>query len=189
MKLHLGCGRINIPGYINVDLSDLPHIHHISDISDLSFIEDQSVDLIYVSATFQYFDRKEGEGCLREWYRVLRDGGCLQISTVDFDKLLEVYAKSGKLESIIGPLYGRMGVYDSGGNCLSYIYHKSVYNKPDFIKMLEKVGFKNIQEYDYRDTIHAKYDDQSQSFYPHMDKENGIHIMQNFKSFKQGGCG
>lgn len=184
MKLHLGCGKVNIPGFVNVDLSDFPHVDYVSDIRTLPMFEDETVDLIYVSATFQYFDREEGRQCLEEWYRVLKKGGCIMISTVDFDKLLEVYKKTNDMSKIIGPLYGKMPVYDNFGNPSENIYHKTVYNYDDFRNLLEDVGYIDINKYDFRDTIHNKYDDQSQSFFPHMDKQNGIHIMQNIEAFK-----
>ena len=187
MKLHLGCGKVNIPGFINVDVSKLPHVDIVSDISSLPMFDSNSIKLIYVSATFQYFDREEGKKCLKEWHRILQKGGCLMISTVDFNKLLMVYKKTENLESIIGPLYGRMGVYDEHSLESGKIYHKTVYNNEELKKLLKESGFGNIEKYDFRQTIHNDYDDQSQSFYPHMDKEKGIHIMQNLRAYKQGG--
>jgi len=75
IKLHLGCGKRYIPGFIHIDLDDNPHIDYRSDISNLSMFEDNSVDLIYSSATFQYFDRDEIYQVLKEWNRVLKPGG------------------------------------------------------------------------------------------------------------------
>ncbi len=185
MKLHLGCGDIDIPGFYNVDLSDYPHVNLKADIRNLSMFEDNSVELIYVSATFQYFDRLEGAQCLQEWHRILKPGGVLRISTVDFDKLLDVYYKTGKdLTKIVGPLYGRMDVVDEDNNPISKIYHRIVYTKPEMLRMLKDSGFTNVKDYDWREYVHAGYDDQSQSYFPHMSKESGIHIMQNLQATK-----
>ena len=184
MKLHLGCGKVNIPGFTNVDISDFPHVDIISDIRSLPMFDDNSVDLIYVSATFQYFDREDGFKCLKEWNRILKKGGSMMISTVDFNQLLKVYNKTGDMNMIVGPLYGKMGVYNDSGNIERKIYHKTVYNSEEFEDILLKSGFTNIEKYDFNNTIHVDYDDQSQSFYPHMDKKNGIHIMQNLRAYK-----
>ena len=184
MKLHLGCGEINIPGFTNIDLSAFPHIDMVADISSLPQLDSECAHLIYVSATFQYFDRDVGERCLREWHRLLQPGACLMISTVNFDKLIEVYKKTGEMSTILGPLYGKMGVWNQNGSVTDKIYHKTVYDIKDLKRLLKECGFTGIEEYDFKETIHRDYDDQSQAFYPPMDKENGIHIMQNLKAYK-----
>ena len=38
---------------------------------------------------------------------------------------------------------------------------------------LESVGFENVCRYDWRETEHSHVDDFSQSYLPHLDKENG----------------
>ena len=40
-------------------------------------------------------------------------------------------------------------------------------------EVLELNGFSNIKKYDWRKTEHASFDDHSQAYLPHMDKENG----------------
>ncbi len=40
---------------------------------------------------------------------------------------------------------------------------------------LEFSGFDMVKRYDWQKTIHKDYDDHSQAYYPHMDKENGIY--------------
>jgi predicted SAM-dependent methyltransferase len=75
MKLHLGCWHRNIPGFVNVDLCDMPHIDYKSNIDDLSMFKDNSIELIYTSHTFEYFDRIQAPKVLKEWNRVLLAGG------------------------------------------------------------------------------------------------------------------
>ena len=43
MKLHLGCGRINIPGFYNIDLSDHEHVDLKADIRDLHMFENDTI--------------------------------------------------------------------------------------------------------------------------------------------------
>ena len=31
MKLHLGCGRRHIDGYVHIDVVDYPHVDHVSE--------------------------------------------------------------------------------------------------------------------------------------------------------------
>jgi predicted SAM-dependent methyltransferase len=52
MKLHLGCGKRYIPGFVHIDTLDFPQIDYRQDISDLKMFEDNSIDLIYCSARY-----------------------------------------------------------------------------------------------------------------------------------------
>lgn len=80
VKLNLGCWHRNIPGFINVDLCDMPHIHYKTSIDKLDMFEDGSVDLIYSSHSLAYFDRIEVKALLQEWRRVLAGGGGIAFS-------------------------------------------------------------------------------------------------------------
>ena len=108
MKLHLGCGKRYIPGFVHVDLVDLNHIDYRHAVDNLPMFQDDSVELIYASHVFEYFDRQEAAlRVLTEWRRVLRTGGILRLAVPDFPALMKVYELSGDLNKILGPLYGR----------------------------------------------------------------------------------
>jgi len=64
------------------------------------------------------------------------------------------------------------------------IYHRTVYDFESLRSVLESVGFKNVRRYDWRQTIHKDYDDYSQAYIPHMDKENGLLISLNVEADK-----
>jgi predicted SAM-dependent methyltransferase len=182
MKLNLGCWHRYIPGFIHIDLCDMDHIDYKSSIDDLSMFDDSSVSLIYSSHSFEYFNRIKAEAVLQEWKRVLLVGGILRLAVPDFDALLEVYKKTGEIEKILGPLFGQMNIHD--GTQEIALYHKTVYNFKSLKNLLETNGFGDVKKYDWRDTIHRDYDDHSQAYYPHMDKENGILISLNIEAVK-----
>jgi len=183
MKLHLGCGKRYIPGFVHIDLADYPHIDYKSDISDLSMFKDESVDLIYCCHALEYFDRQEAqEKVLPEWHRVLRLGGILRLAMPDFEALIKVYQDYRDLSKLLGPLYGRIIITTPQGERI--VYHKTVYDFDSLREVLESAGFKNIHRYDWRETIHRDYDDFSQAYIPHMDKEHGILISLNVEAEK-----
>lgn len=177
-KIHLGCGKREFPGFINVDICDFPHIHHKSSIKSLPFFEDNSIDYIYCSHALEYYDSIEAIEVLREWKRVMKHKATLRVCVPNFDSLLKVYDDTNDLDTIIGPLYGRMFADDK------LIYHKTVYNFKKISRLLSDIGFKHIKEYDWRDTDHADYDDHSQAYFPHMDKKNGILVSLNIECKK-----
>lgn len=181
VQLHLGCGKRHIPGFIHIDLANYPHIDYQTDVSDLHMFEDASVDLVYASHVLEYSDRFEALDVLREWHRVLKPGGLLRVAVPDFEALVKVYQEYGDLSMILGPLYGRM---ESDPTSKALIYHRTVYDFRAFKKVLETTGFENVQRYDWRKTIHKDYDDFSQAYIPHMDKEHGLLISLNVEADK-----
>lgn len=171
MKLHLGCGRRHIPGYVHIDVVDYPHVDHVSSIDNLSFLQDGSVELIYNCHVLEHFKRREVNRVLREWYRVLAPGGVLRVSVPDFAALCEVYVRSRDLGLVIGPIFGRQ----------DYLYniHYNLFDFDTLKAQLEQAGFSQIRRYDWRETEHAQVDDYSQAYIPHMDKERGVLVSLN----------
>lgn len=184
VQLHLGCGKRYLPGFVHVDLDDFPHIDYRQPISDFPAFKDNSVDLIYCCHALEYFDRKEVKAVLKEWYRVLRPKGVLRLAVPNFEAIVKIYKKYKDLEhrGILGPLYGRMEIKTAKGGKL--IYHKTAYDFNSLKKVLESAGFKKVHRYDWRKTIHRDYDDCSQAYIPHLDKEQGILISLNIEAQK-----
>jgi len=176
MKLHLGCGKRFAPGFIHIDAIDYPHVDHVCAIDNLSFIEENSVELIYNCHVLEHYKRRETERVLREWFRVLRPGGTLRISVPDFAVICEIYNKHKKLDLVIGALLGRQ----------DYLYniHYNVFDNDTLSHFLVNVGFVNVHRYDWRETEHASMDDYSQAYIPHMDKEHGTLISLNIECNK-----
>jgi predicted SAM-dependent methyltransferase len=173
MKLHLGCGRRHIPGYVHIDVVDYPHVDHVSSIDNLSFLQDGSVELIYNCHVLEHFKRREVRRVLGEWYRVLAPGGLLRVSVPDFAALCEVYARTRDLSLVIGPIFGRQ----------DYLYniHYNLFDFDTLKSQLEDAGFREVRRYDWRETEHAHTDDYSQAYIPHMDKERGVLISLNIE--------
>lgn len=174
MKLHLGCGKRYIPGFVHIDAVPFEHIDHVSTINDLSFINDESVNLIYACHVLEHFQRNRVIGVLKEWRRVLKKGGILRLAVPDFESLAEIYIRNRDLSQIIGPIFGRQ----------DYLYniHYNVYDMKTLKSDLLSAGFHSIEKYDWSDTEHAHIDDYSQSYIPHMDKEFGTLISLNVEA-------
>jgi predicted SAM-dependent methyltransferase len=181
MKLHLGCDKRFIPGFVHIDLADYPHIDHRHDIRTLPMIADGAADLVYACHALEYFDRVEVIPILKEWRRTLKPEGILRLAVPDFAALVEVYKKTGDLTKVIGPLFGRWPI--PGANLT--IYHRTVYDFVALRGVLEEVGFAEVRRYDWRQTIHKDYDDYSQAYFPHLDKEHGLLISLNVEAVKE----
>lgn len=178
IKTHIGCGKRDFgPEWINIDGADFPHIHY-KDVTKLPF-KNNEVDLIYACHLISYFDREEIVTVLNEWKRVLKSGGILRLATPDFDITTRLYQSAEvNINQVLGPLYGRMPCNDK------VIYHRTCYDFASLSELLIEVGFKNVKRYDWRDTEHAQFDDHSQAYIPHMEKENGVLISLNIECKK-----
>lgn len=178
MKLHLGCGKRDFGSeWVHMDGGDYPHIQW-NNITTLPVVSN-SVEIIYASHVLEYFDREQVKEVLKEWNRVLKSNGILRLAVPDFEAMAKLYVKNNiPLEKFLGPLYGKM---DMGDNT---IYHKTVYDFVSLNNLLEECKFQNTHLYNRWETDHAKFDDHSAAYYPHMDFERGTLISLNVECNK-----
>jgi len=177
IKLHLGCSKRYIPGFIHIDLADYEHVNPRADIRHLDMFATDSVDLIYVSHVLEHFNRWEYKDVLREWHRVLKVGGILRISVPNFDAYLDLYNYGYALDTLFSCF--------CGGQDSELNYHHMVFNKELLSRVLiDDIGFSKTYLWDWRETEHANIDDYSQSYHPHMDKENGVLMSLNMEAWK-----
>tara|TARA_Y100000768_G_C23930543_1_gene659855 strand:+ start:309 stop:848 length:540 start_codon:yes stop_codon:yes gene_type:complete len=179
MKLHLGCGERYLEGFTHVDLAKYDHIDHEIPVDNLEIFSDNSIEEIYASHVIEYFDREEIKSVLKEWNRVLKKNGILRLAVPNLPELIKVYETYSDLNNILGPLYGKWKIDNKT------IYHKTVYDQKSLTSVLEQAGFRDIRNWDWKKVFtNNEYDDHSQAYFPHMDKENGIHISLNLECNK-----
>jgi predicted SAM-dependent methyltransferase len=138
--LHLGCGDINHPKFVNIDGRPAPHIHYVQSLDNLSQFSNESVDLIYASHCLEHFPHAKVPEVLEEWHRVLKTGGILRLSVPDFDRLLLAYQESN--QDIYSILPGVMG-----GQDYSYNFHMVIFNQAFLRSLLKETGFHQIEEW------------------------------------------
>ena len=190
IKLHLGCGKRHLPGYIHIDLDNEPHIDYPNtNISKLDMFEDNEVDLIYTCGTFEYFDdpsrSPEVSHVLQEWFRVLKPGGILKISVPNFESVVQVYLNNGNDifgDGILGLIYGRWPILNKD-NEEEILYHKMVYDFKSLSRVLKQSGFKDIKKYNWKEFLPKNFDDYSKAYVPYMD-ETGLQMSLNIECKK-----
>ena len=178
IKINMGCGWRNFgKDWIHIDGGDYPHLDS-KNIFNLPY-EDNTVDLIYASHVIEYFNREEVKNVLNEWIRVLKPNGKLRLAVPNFEEMVKLYLnKDVKLDNILGPLYGEMPMGEET------IYHRTTYDYISLENLLTNLGMKNVQTWNWRETSHSEFDDHSQAYIPHMDKDNGKLISLNVEAIK-----
>lgn len=62
--------------------------------------------------------------------------------------------------------------------------HGMIFDRSVLQEILLRSGFRSIKEWDWRQTEHFEYDDFSQAYLPHMQKDQGSLMSLNIEAFK-----
>ena len=140
--VHLGCGDIDRPYFINVDARNLPHVDHVTDdMTDLSFLADDSIELIYAAHIIEHVSWRYQPVLFNRFFQKLSPGGVLRISVPDFDRIIYRYSQRGNnLSEIIDFLYGAQ---DHPFN-----FHFCCFNTDVLTKLFQNAGFTTINAWD-----------------------------------------
>jgi ubiquinone/menaquinone biosynthesis C-methylase UbiE len=148
MKLHLGCGKRMMGGYINVDLDarkNTMYQYVQSDVSSLPFDSDTCDEILAVHV-IEHIWLWELKATLQEWLRVLKPGGKVIIECPDILKaanlLIAGYNAGERLtiDSAMRAFYGDPKDREIQGR------HKWGWTPQTLAYALEKSGFNTVQE-------------------------------------------
>jgi len=163
-RLHIGPGKAYLPGWENVDIFSNVKADIYGSALALPY-PIETFDLIYCCHVLEHLNRNMTLAALSHWRSLLKPGGVLRLAVPDFDAIVEVYNKTKSLTSVLGLLYG--------GQKFLLDQHCVVFDKATLTRDLKAVGFRDVREWDWRKTDHAMFDDYSQAYLPHLEKEKG----------------
>lgn len=139
-RLHIG-GIERRDGWEVLNAVDGDAIDHVGKADDLSRFADGSFVEIYASHVLEHLDFvDELQRGLKEWHRVLAEGGKLSISVPDMDALCQLFSTPSL------SLNERFGVIKMifGGHVDEHDYHKVGFNFPILAYFLKEAGFSEI---------------------------------------------
>ncbi len=143
MKLHLGCGRIYLKGYVNIDYppeeqsiqSDIKADIY-KDIAKLKY-KKSSVDEIRLHHVFEHFSRYSALAQLCKWRDWLKVGGLLIIETPDalasFKMVISPFLNYTNKQQVLRHLFG--------SHEASWAVHYDGWYKEKFKHTLKELGF------------------------------------------------
>lgn len=148
MKLHIGCGKRIIDGWVNCDIVANPEGPRAPDIlcdgKDIP-LDDGVADVVMAIHNFEHYYRWECDEVIREWRRILKVGGRLILELPDLIKccqnVIDGVKKGGKHPDQLG----RWGLYGDPRTKDKYMCHPWGWAPSELMAFLEANGFKDAR--------------------------------------------
>jgi SAM-dependent methyltransferase len=173
LKLNLGSGDAPLPGFVNVDaLADAPGVDVVANLFGPLPFADGAAELIYASHVLEHLPYPDVPRILREWRRVLRDGGRLLIAVPDLDVIAEQLVRR---RGWFTPPHVPWVALIYGGNKDEYDVHRGGFNAVYLAGLLADAGFGAIRRTDGFPEVGLR--DASHSFEPF-----GVNVSLNMRA-------
>ena len=105
LNLNLGSGTSRKQDYLSIDLYT-PEADVMIDLTRPLPFDDESVDNIYASHVVEHFSRDEWESIRKDWVRVLKPGGAIEIRCPDIIKVCQKFITNPSDDFNMKTLYG-----------------------------------------------------------------------------------
>lgn len=144
IKIHLGCGRHKLDGYINMDAMPTngvdPDMFYVLAADNPLPFEDGSASEILAVHLFEHFTKLQALALLKDWLRVLRGKGRLILEMPDLKKCCENFARDPTNHSL-----GMAGLYGDQDSGIDFYTHKFGWYPASLEKALYETGFRKIE--------------------------------------------
>lgn len=152
IRLHLGCGSIHLAGYVNIDIQDWADVCDlVADATKLYMCEDNSIEHIFTHALLEHIPPWDTTRTLKEWNRVLKPGGTIQIEVPDLERIFQdwlVNKTLGEQEAINNICGGNK----SPNKAYSHQDHLTGFTYERLTRIMKDCGFTNFERRE-----HPKY--------------------------------
>jgi len=160
--LEIGPGNARLPGFETLDIIGGRNVDYVWDASKPLPFKDNTFDLIYASHVLEHIPWYKTEEVLKEWVRVLKPGGVLEVWVPDGLKICETLVKAEK-EGVnlinkdgwykFNPrkdpcvwAAGRIFTYGDGtGNPNHPNWHRAIFTPRYLKELFERVGLVDVR--------------------------------------------
>ncbi len=140
VRIDLGCGDHKKDGYLGLDNRRDSSADVLADVRALPF-RNLTVDEINASHILEHFPRSTTSAVLREWHRVLKPGGSIQL----FAPRLEHYALLTLFAALLGATIDHILPYLYGTQDYQGNYHFTGFTAGSLKSTLELAGFSQVR--------------------------------------------
>jgi predicted SAM-dependent methyltransferase len=146
LKLHLGCGTVHLPGWVNIDI-ETSQADLTLDITRGLPLPDGSARLIYHEHVMEHITIDEAKTCLKDWFRLLEPGGVLRIATPDLAYVVERYSGDWRNQAWLRlPEYAFIQTRAEMLNTsLRWWGHQYLYDEEELRRRLREAGFETVR--------------------------------------------
>lgn len=85
LRLHVGCGRARMAGWLNIDIQALPGVDLVADVTKGLDVPDGSAEVVYAEHFLEHLPLADALRFLAEVHRVLAPGGWVRLSTPNLE--------------------------------------------------------------------------------------------------------
>lgn len=142
MRLNLGCGRMVLPGFFNVDIQANPRAKRPLDLlADVRAVplEDACAEEVHAYHVIEHFHRWETDAVIAEWKRLLKPGGLLVLELPDLAKACRNLL-AGDTEQM-----SYWGIYGDPSHRDTFMCHPWGFTPNSIRKLLQDGGFVDIR--------------------------------------------
>lgn len=142
MRLEIGCGEAQTPGYIHLDVRrPLQGIDIVGDAARLisdRLVEVKSCDEIRANHVLEHIGFRQTANTLTEWCLALKNGGALHVEVPSILGHFEAY-KRGEIDfhQLVVYVYGDQDYLDNT--------HRAAFSAESLTDVLIRAGFTDIQ--------------------------------------------
>lgn len=144
MKLNIGAGNKNIPGWLSVDADPATKPDILGTALSIP-LPDESASTVMAIHLLEHLHQWEAEPALREWFRLLAPGGLLILEMPDFLKFCKNIA-----DGVVGRKHpDQMGMWPAYGDPRDknpLMCHKWAYWFDSLKPLVESIGFRSVKE-------------------------------------------
>ena len=148
MKIHIGCGKKVLDGWVNCDIVRHPKAPRdpelLCDARSIP-LDDGVADVVMAIHNFEHYYRWECDDVITEWKRLLKPGGRLILELPDLIKCCENILKGRKSRNGDPDQLGRWGLYGDPRYKDKYMCHPWGWAPDELMDFLKSHGFIKTQ--------------------------------------------
>jgi predicted SAM-dependent methyltransferase len=147
-KLHLGCGPLALPGWVNIDNQRYPGVDKVLDLR--KGLPYKDVSFVFAEHFIEHLAYDDALKLMRESRRVLRDDGVLRLSTPNLDWVWVTHYRldAADDQQVAACFYLNRAFHGWG--------HQFLYNERTLAATLRDAGFANVKRVAYGESEHPE---------------------------------
>lgn len=141
-KVHVGCGRNYLPGFINIDGNFQRKVDYLMDARTGLPFPDETMDFVYSCHMLEHVHITDAINILKDWYRVRKPSGYIRLTLPDFEYAIQIASK--KYQSEFPRTFN-----SPNGQAINFLFcdgqHKYAYSADVIEELALKIGFSKVK--------------------------------------------